>query len=1442
MTQYMHTMWTTDQGLPQNNITSMLQTRDGYIWCGTLDGLVRFDGVRFEVFDKRNTPAIRNNAIITMFEDRSGGLWVGTIGGGLVHYKNGKFISYGLTEKFPSAYILHMAEDEQGRLWFATRDGLVTRGDTSWITYTAKEGLTHTSVRSLFFDRKGRLWIGSSVGLSLMENGVIRKIFAHELADKNVTSITSDSTDIIWITVLGKGVYRIKGDSIAHLQAPKSIPHNFINAIARDKNGNRWLATDGGLYREHHGRFERFMDESNFPLDKVMCLLEDRDGNLWFGTNGSGLNRLRDEKFITYTTLEGLKDNSANVVFEDSRARIWVGTEAGVSIIDGDTIRNLGESSGLTNTKVRSFAEDTDGRIWVGTREGVFVWNEVRFESWNTRLKIPPLVILSMLRARDGTMWIGTGGAGAVSYKPQNVQQYTSKQGLAGIVVIAMAEDSLGRMWFGTNSGLSRFDGKNFVTYNSKNGMSSDIFLSLYVDKTNTLWAGTFGNGLNRLQNDSIAIFTTADGLFNENMYSILEDGEGYLWMSCGKGVFRVAKEDFERYRQKIISVIPCKVFGRSDGMRSSECNGTTQPAAWMTRSGWLLYPTGKGLAAVNPRLLSRVSPSPLVVIERMLAEQKLIGLGEKIELTPGHRRIEFTFTGLSFTAPENNTFMYRLIGFDKEWIQAEKTRHAVYTNVPPGAYRFEAKASNSDGIWSSQPATVLFSIDPYFFETVWFYSLSGVFLLYLGFTYYRSRVRELHERQEELTRLVQERTRNLREEKEKTEHALRESEEAKREIEKSQQVIQSQSQKLIELDKVKTNFFTNISHEFRTPLTLIIGPLEDVLRSATLSADQRVSFELMLRQAKQLLGLINQLLEAARLESNRVQFHPSLQPLVPFVRELTSMFESAAQRKGIHLSLETYDEKIQLYYDLHAMERVLTNLISNAIKFTEQGFIKITIKHSEHTHRPSVVIFVEDSGRGIPQEHLGHIFQRFYQADGVEADQLGSGIGLSLVHDYVEMHRGLITVESTVGKGTRFMITLFTGEEHLSGTITPHAEIKTETEFIYARSIAALSSEHNIAPEISAPDPMERQTADKPKVLIADDNADIRLYLYNLLRDEYRMIMAHDGAAALDLLQREFPDMVLSDVMMPNMDGMELCRRIKSDERTRHIPVILLTARADESSKVESLNLGADDFVAKPFSANELKARMRNLLGIHAMKLQLIEQEKMASLGHLARGVAHEINNPLSFVTGNLSVLESRLAKLHPDENIKPIVTDIMSGTKRIAAIVQHLREFTRLDEAERKYVDLSDMVDNILTLLAGEMQSDIRIEKNIAQVPMIDCFPRDLNQAIAQILMNATYYVRERNRIENRSLGHITIHLNKADEKYVELIIENDGFPIAPEIREHIFEPFFTTKPIGKGTGLGLSAVYGIIRRHHGQIRCVSEPFQPVRFIIMLPFAIPS
>ncbi|HNO12536.1 MAG TPA: histidine kinase dimerization/phospho-acceptor domain-containing protein, partial [bacterium] len=237
----------------------------------------------------------------------------------------------------------------------------------------------------------------------------------------------------------------------------------------------------------------------------------------------------------------------------------------------------------------------------------------------------------------------------------------------------------------------------------------------------------------------------------------------------------------------------------------------------------------------------------------------------------------------------------------------------------------------------------------------------------------------------------------------------------------------------------------------------------------------------------------------------------------------------------------------------------------------------------------------------------------------------------------------------------------------------------------------------------------------------------------------------------------------------------------------------------------------------------------------------QLIEQEKMASLGHLARGVAHEINNPLSFVTGNLSVLESRLAKLYPDENIKPIVVDIMNGTKRIAAIVQHLREFTRLDEAERKFVNPAETVDNILTLIAGEMQQDIRIEKNIEQVPMIDCYPRDLNQAITQILLNSAYYVRERNRVENRSVGHIAIHLRKADDKHIELILENDGFPIAPEIIAHIFEPFFTTKPIGKGTGLGLSTVYGIIQRHHGQIRCVSEPLHPVQFIMTLPIALP-
>ena len=1478
ITQYVHRVWTQADGLPQNAIGAVTQTHEGYLWVGTQEGLARFDGARFTAYDARNTDVLTAPIIArVLYEDRGQQLWVGTEEHGLYRYANGAFTRHAEAEGLTGQRISSILQDRRGRLWVGTQDrGLFVRSDSTFRPHPVSDSLGISVVSALHEARDGTLWVGTDRGAFVMRPDApaprLRRL-DDALPDSFVTALHEDPNGRMWIGTRA-GLARQTGDAGSLIEVGGGLERSMILSLTSDRSGAVWAGTDyNGLFRYANGRVERFAQAHGLSHNRVTALHVDREGSLWVGTEAGGLNQLYNGKFTAYGTHEGLSSDRALAVYEASDHSLWVGTDGdGVNRLHEGEVTSYTRADGLSGAVVTSLGEDAQGAVWVGTYGGgLNRFRDGAFTARTTDSGLPSDNVFALQGRRAGGLWVGTD-AGLALVRDARIRTFTAREGLPSNSISALHEDRHGTLWVGTyDAGLGRSDGQRFVSVAGEARLGSNRVLALHEDADGVLWVGTYGGGLVRMDGDDLTRYTTEHGLPDDRIYQILEDRRRHLWVSSNRGVVRLSKDELYAVAHGDASAVHPTLFPSGRGALG-EVSGGVHPAGWAGHDGRLWFPTNRGVVALDPEHMPVNAVPPHPIIEQVRIDDERVAAGSRIPVAPGTESVQFQFTAPSFVAPEQVQFRYQLDGFNKEWHTASSRRTATYTNLDPGTYTFRVQAANSDSVWSPAEAAVTIVQEPHFYQTDWFYLLGLVLLgggLYGG---YRVRLRHLKRREQRLEAIVQRRTEDLRAEKEKTERALTATEQARQETEQAKAVIEAQADQLQELDAVKTQFFNNLSHEFRTPLTLTVGPLENVLTGSTdaVSDAVREPLQVALRNARRLLRLVNQILDFSKLDSGKMTLHAVQRNLVSFVEGVVFSFSAFAQERAIDLHFDSACETAEVYYDPEKLERVLFNLLSNAIKFTPGGG-RIAVAVAPRTDDRGdgwVDIHVQDSGPGIPEADQPSIFNRFRQVNGANsAVQEGTGIGLSLAKELVELHGGRIRVESAVGEGTTFVVSLRRGREHLAeDEVAPdvHGDsVPSGRRFV--EMVAADASPWATPTPASASEDVQEGA---PVILVVDDNADLRDYVRRCLEPTYRIVEARDGAVGLERARAVDPDLILSDVMMPGMDGHALCQAVKDDPALRHIPVIMLTAKTSTDTKLESLQQGADEYVAKPFNAEELRARIRNLLALraHERALKAMNQELEAKVeaqvqarmderaayeaqlraekeraetaakmkSAILNNMSHELRTPMASILGYAQLLADETPP-HNEEFAQYI---IQSG-ERLMSTLNDVLELSRLEAkvagSTSAEVNVGAVVKEVLDEYAPQAtRKGLDLERAIPEEALhVPLDAKALARVVGIVVDNAIKFTSE---------GHVRVEVARIDHG-VAVRVEDTGIGIAEDFRSELFEPFHQERMENDreygGEGLGLSIAKRLVDSAGGTIQVESTKGVGTRFSIRFPAA---
>jgi len=1212
---------TSKDGLLSNSINAIIKDQYGLMWFATDDGLNKFDGTNFTVYRHipGDTASLRANEVLALHEDLAGNLWIGTSGGGLSRYDRQKdvFIHYPTNTKTPelpaNAVIRGIASDSTGKIWIAQFENLfmldpatnqITRID---LASADNEQLIPKVLVNVYVDHKQRIWTGTTNGLYLY--------------DRNSNKVR-----------------RFQNNPAQ----PGSLINNYIRATAEDKYGNIWIGTSAGLctWRPDGSGFNTYPYLSGpttaLVSNEIFCIAPDETGNLWVGTS-EGLNIVDPlaQRVSIHVSQEGdmhsLTSKWIRCAYIDKQGIYWLGTFRG-GINKYDKNLNLFDiklsSTFFKNqrpaTIVSSFAETNDGTVYIGSDGGgLFRYNRKTEEVVPIDLGLPvhnrhPLSVLALhistskklyvgtyawglvvidlatgarqyLRQGPGStdlnsnnvfclkedskgnLWIGTNGEGINVLKDGKViTKFTPRpRPEAGNETLlpmngyvrAIEEDTLGNIWIGSHGGgVNIYNPRNgkWITYTQSNSkLPSDKVQVILRDSRGNMWVGTFGEGLCLYDNKTrnFINYSEKEGLQNATIYQILEDQSGLIWLSTNSGIssFDQAKKTFRNYTQ--YNGVQNNNFSRASGIRLSD--------------GGMIFGGLEGFNYFDPGKLTINRNVPQVLLTDLRVSNKSVIAGEDASIKEHisvaddirlayKQNFALSFVALNYTIPKQNHYAYKLEGFDKDWNYTGTNNTASYTNLDPGEYTFHVKASNNDGIWSTKDTVIKIYVRPPFWRTTWaylFYTLAiGALLLYsryLGISRIRKKFLLEQERQE--------------------------------------------SKRIQELDRLKIKFLTNLSHDFRTPISLIMGPVDQLINEEHTTA-RLGKLNMVKRNARRLLNLVNQLLDFRKMEEHELQLQLSNGEFISFVKEVTDSFRDFAERKHINFLFESSLPKLHALFDHDKIERVLFNLLSNAFKFTlEGGSVTVEVGEMNNPSDPEhkwVSIQVIDSGIGIAKDKQEQVFERFFQNNSSTAVlNQGSGIGLSITKEFIKMHGGTIMVDSEPGQGATFIIQL---------PLQPVAA--ASPELLPAPDIAE-------APEQELSMPMEEtsrvasqagSSADLPLLLLVEDNEDFRYYLKDNLRHQYKVLEAANGKEGWQKALAYHPQLIVSDISMPEMDGIDLTQKLKGDKRTSHIPVILLTALTAEEQQIAGLATGANDYITKPFNVEVLHAKIRNLLRLN--------------------------------------------------------------------------------------------------------------------------------------------------------------------------------------------------------------------------------------------------
>ncbi|MBC8044383.1 MAG: hypothetical protein IAF08_13175 [Rhizobacter sp.] len=1059
ITQYSQDNWRTEHGLPQNTVMSILATRDGYIWLGTYEGLARFDGIKFKLFDKASVRELKNSSVLALAESRDSTLWIGTNGGGVTAYKAGKFTTYTVKEGLANDFIKSITEDREGNIWIGTNRGLSKFKAGKFTNYTTEQGLAHNVVRAIRQSADGAIWIGTNGGgLSRFKEDKFTTYTTKDSLPSNfIFSLCTARDGTLWIGTNGDGLCQYKDGVFKTYKVSDGLPNPIILSLFEDRYQTLWIGTyGGGLARWRNGKIERYSAKQGLPNDFVRAIHEDREGSLWIGTAGGGLGRLKMGKFVTHTSKEGLSSDFTRTLIETRDSALWIGTaDGGLNRIAPDGgITFFSEANGLPDKLVQSLAQDTSGAVWVGTSRGAARIKEgkvkVFTESKGPTGGLTGNRISSMCSDGAGGMWIGIVGGGLCHVAAdETITTYTDKNGLPSNLVLTVFRSRSGAVWIGMDGcGLVKFEHGKFTPCTKQDGLASDIVFCVYEDTSGTLWIGTSGGGLSRMKQGKFESLTSTEGLFEDTVFNILEDDDGWLWLSGNKGITRLNKKNISDFLEKKIPALTPIQYGMSDGMKSSECSAVSQPSSFRRKDGSLWFSTTKGLVAINPRQILRNDVVPLIVIEDVRAEGQSLLASGAAKLKPGTERFEVQYAGLSLYAPEKVRFRYKLDGFDKKWIDGGKRREAFYTNLPPGIYTFRVMACNSDGVWNESGASLRIELEPYFYQTATFYLGAAMLLVFGGVGLYRFRMKQVSEREAELLAEVELRTKDLRLQQAETESALTAAQAAREDAERQKtsadhqrREAERQRESAQSAGALKSELLSMAAHDLKNPLQTVMGfaslTNESVPEDSLVATYARHIFD----ASRRMVDLIESLLRTAALDTGNLELHKSAVDISRLVLSVITFNQPQAERKGQEI-VAHLEPDCTVTGDEERLHEVVDNLIGNAIKYSPLGkkiFVAVrkaapdmaatgVAADGNGSHgEKSVVIEVRDEGQGLTEMDKAKLFGRFQRLSAKPTGgESSTGLGLAIVKQLIELHGGSVSAESGgQGQGSRFIVRL---------------------------------------------------------------------------------------------------------------------------------------------------------------------------------------------------------------------------------------------------------------------------------------------------------------------------------------------------------------------------------------------------------------------------------
>ena len=1171
-------------GLSNNFVRNIIEDDFGFKWIATEGGLNRYDGETFEVFKPSNTPVLVNENIEVIHKDHRGDLWIGTKSGGLAFFNRGEEKFYDFNPRIfqiqngSAIRVTCISQDDQERIFVGTwSHGLYVFDAHN--SEKVEHHLGDHRIHKIDKDSYGNMWIGEQHNLLKYDPSEDRLIKIGSFGV--ITSLLCDSLrNRLWLGLEHEGLHYLDFDDYS-LKNVELSPKSGLNVacMKNDQNGQLLVGTWGnGLFVSdsggmHFKQFELTMSSSSKSAnnDAILDIHIDKNNITWISVAFGGILKLTPvnrflslNRFIPHSDL--ISDHNIQAIHCDTKNRLWLGSYgAGIYAIDqnGSTILNAAAQL----SKVNSFLE-YDQYMLVGAREGLFKFDISRQSLKGKRLLKDLTKVTSLCLSKRGDLWVGTQQKGLFRIGDFKNFEFRKKYGhidswIKSERINKIVEDGNGNIWIASFNGLYRFESEenHLIDVNEELPVSlpSKIINDMMLDESGRLWLALSGGLIEARTGHSsdieiVKIHDLHKGLKNDFVTSVVKGIDDHIWVGTAYGIAKYLpeREVFENYVKS--DGVPCLSFN----IKSST----------VLKDGTIVMGASDGLVAFNPKKITYQQPAPEVIYTSLDINGKSVNVNEEIEghvilpvslqyidrIKLSHRDKIFSFTvsTIDHFGDDNALFSYRLLGLDDNWSRLTSNRELRFINLSPGDYHLEVKASRDNFHWG-EVARKRISIAPPVWST-WYAYLTYV-LVIGGLTYLISYISR---KQSDLRNRLE------------IESIAREKEH--------------------ELSEAKLTFFTNISHEFRTPLTLILSPIHELLSSNY--ANKRIKDRLLTvhKNANRLLDLINQLLDYRKSENGLMNLRVAQGNFVKFANEVYLSFQGHALSRNIQYQFEPEVDEIIFPYDRDKMEIVIVNLLSNAFKHVRDGG-KVNLVVNKKGDQ--CVLQVVDNGPGISKHHLGKIFDRFYQIHTSNTiKMIGSGIGLSLTKNIVELHSGSIEVASEPFKQTTFRIVLPLKNDKLQ-------EIDFIQDFKSSDDFAAYKKDHTGQSEIIDQQSEDRlKKREQDKVLVVDDNQEILDYLSSLLMEEgYDVQKATDGLQALNFTNRELPDLIVSDVMMPKLDGITLCSKVKSNINTSHIPVILLTARTSTVYEVNGLQTGADDYIKKPFDPSVVKTRVSSIL-----------------------------------------------------------------------------------------------------------------------------------------------------------------------------------------------------------------------------------------------------